>query len=100
MFDLVKKTIWLGAGLIVLTAEKIEETVAEIVKKGQLSEKEGKELAADLVEKSKKAKKELGERIEKIINQTLPKLKIPSRKEMEELKARVERLEKGAEKKE
>ena len=100
MFGLVKKTIWLGAGLIVLTAEKIEETVAEIVKKGQLSEKEGKELAADLVEKSKKAKKELGERIEKIINQTLPKLKIPSRKEMEELKARVERLEKGAEKKE
>ena len=44
MFELFKKTIWLGAGLAVMTAEKIEEAVAEIVKKGHLSEKEGKEL--------------------------------------------------------
>jgi polyhydroxyalkanoate synthesis regulator phasin len=100
MFELFKKTIWLGAGLAVMTTEKIEEAVAEIVKKGQLSEKEGRELAADLVEKSKKAKKELGEKVEKIINKTLQKLNIPSRKEMEELSARVDRLEKGAEKKE
>jgi polyhydroxyalkanoate synthesis regulator phasin len=100
MFELFKKTIWLGAGFAVMTTEKIEEAVAEIVKKGQLSEKEGRELAADLVEKSKKAKKELGEKVEKIINKTLQKLNIPSRKEMEELSARVDRLEKGAEKKE
>jgi polyhydroxyalkanoate synthesis regulator phasin len=100
MFELFKKTIWLGVGLAAMTTEKIEEAVAEIVEKGQLSEKEGRELAADLVEKSKKAKKELGEKVEKIINKTLQKLNIPSRKEMEELSARVDRLEKGAEKKE
>ena len=100
MFDLLKKTIWLGAGLAVMTTEKIEEAVAEIVKKGQLSQKEGRELAADLVEKSKKAKKELGEKVEKIINHTLQKMNIPSQKEMEDLRARVERLEKEAEKKE
>ncbi len=99
MFDLLKKTIWLGAGLAVMTTEKIEEAVAEIVKKGQLSEKEGKELVADLVEKSKKARKELGEKVEKIIDKTLQKLNIPSRKEMEELRARVEQLENGAGKK-
>ena len=100
MFELLKKTIWLGAGLAVMTTEKIEEAVAEIVKKGQLSQKEGRELAADLVEKSKKAKKDLGEKVEKIINKTLEKLNIPCRKEMEELRARVEQLEKGAGKKE
>jgi polyhydroxyalkanoate synthesis regulator phasin len=100
MFDLLKKTVWLGAGLALMTTEKVEEAVAEIVKKGQLTEKEGRELATELVEKSKKAKKELGEKVEKIINQTLEKLKIPSRKEIEELRARVERLEKEAEKKE
>ena len=38
--------IWLGAGLAVMTTEKIEAVVAELIKKGQLSEKEGKELAA------------------------------------------------------
>ena len=82
-----------------MTAEKIEEAVAEIVKKGQLSEKEGKELVADLIEKSKKAKKELAEKVEKIITITLQKMNIPSRKEIEELRTRVDRLEKEAEKK-
>ncbi|MGD0625463.1 MAG: polyhydroxyalkanoate synthesis regulator [Thermodesulfobacteriota bacterium] len=100
MFELFKKTIWLGAGLAVMTTEKIEEAVAEIIKKGQLSEKEGKELMADLVEQSKKAKRKLAEKVEKIINHTLQKMNIPSRKEMEELRARVARLEKGAKKEE
>ena len=100
MFELLKKTIWLGAGLAVMTTEKIEEAVAEIVKKGQLSEKEGKELVADLLEKSKEAKKKLSEKVEKIITLTLQKMNIPSRKEMEELRARLDRLEKGAGKKE
>jgi len=100
MFNLLKKMIWLGAGLAVMTAEKIEAVVAELIKKGQLSEKEGKELAAELVARSIEAKKELGEKVEKILSDTLKKLNIPTRKDLEELKKRLERLEKAAEKKE
>ena len=100
MFNLLKKMIWLGAGLAVMTTEKIEAVVAELIKKGQLSEKEGKELAAELVARSIKAKKELGEKVEKIMSDTLQKLNIPTRKDLEELKKRLERLEKAMEKKE
>ena len=100
MFNLLKKMIWLGAGLAVMTTEKIEAVVAELIKKGQLSEKEGKELAAELVARSMNAKKELGEKVEKIMNDTLQKLNIPTRKDLEEIKARLERLEKEAGKKE
>ena len=100
MFNLLKKMIWLGAGLAVMTTEKIEAVVAELIKKGQLSEKEGKELAAELIARSIQAKKELGEKVEKIMSGTLQKLNIPTRKDVEELKTRLERLEKAAEKKE
>jgi len=100
MFEFIKKTILIGAGLASMTTEKIEEAVKEIVKKGEISEKDGRELVKDLLERSKKAKKDLGERIEKMVNDALQKLKIPTRKELEELKARIERLEKAAEKKE
>ncbi len=100
MFDFIKKAIFIGAGLASLTAEKIEEAVKEIVNKGDLTEKQGKELLRELKEKSAKARKELGERIDKMINDTLQKLNIPTRKEVEELKARIEQLEKGAEKRE
>ena len=100
MLDLLKRVVWIGAGLAVLTKEKIEETVREIVKKGHLSEQEGKELINDLVEKSKKAKKDLRENIETTLQEILQRLNIPTRKDVEELKARLERLEKAAEKKE
>ncbi len=100
MLEFLKKTIWIGAGLAAMTAEKIEETVKEIVKRGDITEKEGRELIADLIEKSKKAKKDLGERVESVVQETLQRLKIPTRKEVEALKARIEELEKAREKKE
>ncbi len=77
MLDLLKKTIFIGAGLASMTAEKIEEAVAEIVKKGELSEKQGRELVKDLLDKSSKARKDLNERIENTIQDALQKLKIP-----------------------
>ena len=83
-----------------MTTEKIQAVVAEAVKKGQLSEKEGKELVAELIARSVSAKNELGEKIDKMISDTLQRLNIPTRKDLEEMKARLERLEKAAEKKE
>ena len=100
MLDFLKRAVWIGAGLAVLTKEKIEEAVHEIVKGGHLSELEGKELINDLIEKSKKAKKDLKENIEATFREILQKLNIPTRKELEEIKARLERLEKAAGKKE
>ena len=100
MLDFLKRTLWIGAGLAVMTAEKIEETVKESVNRGHITEKEGKELVDDLIEKSRKAKKDLGERVENAVQETLQRLKIPSRREVDELKVRIEQLEKALEKKE
>ncbi len=99
MLEFIKKAIFISAGLASLTAEKIEQAVEEIVKKGELSETQGKEFIRDLKEISAKTKKEMGERIEKMMHEALRKLSIPTRKEVEELKARIEELEKAAEKK-
>ncbi len=95
MLEFIKKAVLIGAGLASMTAEKIEETVAEIVRRGEISEKQGRELIQDLKERSGKARKELGDRVEKMIEEALQKLKIPTRKEVEDLKARVEQLEKA-----
>jgi polyhydroxyalkanoate synthesis regulator phasin len=100
MLDFLKRAIWIGAGLAAMTAEKIEETVKEIVNRGHMSEKEGRELIDDLIEKSKKARKDLGERVENTVQETLQRLRIPGRKEVDELKARIEQLEKASQKKE
>lgn len=100
MLELMKKAALIGVGLVAWTSEKIEESVKEVVRRGELSEKEGKELVSELVEKSKQVRKEWGERIEKMVADTLQKLNIPSRKEIDELRQRVARLEKSLEQKE
>jgi len=99
MLEFIKKAIFIGAGLASMTAEKIEEAVAEIVRKGEISEKQGRELVQDLKERSGKARKELGEKVEKMIEEALKRLNLPTRREIEELKTRIERLEKEGEKK-
>jgi polyhydroxyalkanoate synthesis regulator phasin len=95
MLEFIKKAIFIGAGLASMTAEKIEEAVAEIVRKGEISEKQGRELIQELKDRSGKARKDLGDRVEKMIEEALQKLKIPTRKEVDDLKARVEALEKN-----
>ena len=98
MLEFVKKAVLIGAGLAILTTEKIEEAVQEVVKKGELTESEGKELIADLLEKSRRMKKEWGERIEKMVAEALRKANLPARKDLEDLKERVEKLEKEKQK--
>lgn len=100
MFKFIKKTMLVGAGLAAMTREKIEGTIDELVKKGELSEKEGKELVDELVEKSRKYKKDLEGKVEKIVADTVKKLNIPTRDELTALKKKIEQMEKSQEDKE
>jgi poly(hydroxyalkanoate) granule-associated protein len=97
MQDWMKKMMLFGVGLAALTREKTEEFVKELVKKGELSEKEGKQLINDLVEKSKKVTRDLEVKMEEMVTATLQRLNIPTRKEMDELKERIAKLEKRGE---
>jgi len=97
MQEFIKKMMMFGVGLAAMTREKTEELVRELVKKGEMSEKEGKQLVNDLMEKSKKMTRELETKTEEMVTSTLKRLNIPTRKELDELRERVDRLEKRGE---
>ena len=84
-------------GLAFMTTEKIQEVIDELVKKGEITEKEARETVAGLKEKSKKFKKEMEERTEKIVTGILRHLNVPTKVELEEIKERLEKLEKSGE---
>ncbi len=50
-------------------------------------------MADDMLKKSKQAKEDLEKQVEKQVQQTLGALQIASKKEVEELAARIEKLE-------
>ncbi|MDI6725380.1 MAG: hypothetical protein QMD32_00315 [Smithellaceae bacterium] len=95
MLEFIKKSIMAGAGLAMMTAEKTQEFFDEMVKKGELSEKEAKDALSDLLEKSKQLRKDMEEKMEKAVTSVLQRLQAPSRAEVEELKARIAQLEKS-----
>ena len=93
MLDSIHKMFLAGVGLAAMTKDKIDEHIKELVEKGELTEKEGREIADDMLKKSKQAKEDLEKQVEKTVQQTLGTLKIASKKEVEELAARIEKLE-------
>ncbi|MEN6466532.1 MAG: phasin family protein [Syntrophaceae bacterium] len=97
MFDILKKTILFGAGLASMTREKMEKFVDDMVKKGEISEKEGRELVDDMIARSKKARQDFEEGVGKAVSRALEKLNIPQRSEIEKIWARIEELEKSKE---
>lgn len=96
MQDFIKRARLLGVGLFYLGKEKVEETVAELIKKGELTEKEGRALMIELLAKSKAATKDLEGRIQQMMADAQARLHAPLIKEIGELKKRIARLEKEA----
>ncbi|HET6491169.1 MAG TPA: hypothetical protein VFG28_15540 [Syntrophales bacterium] len=91
MQDFIRNLKLLGIGLFYTGKEKIEETVAELIKKGEISEPEGRALVDELVAKSKAATKDLEEWIRKMMSD----IQAPMKKEIAVQKKKIEKLEKA-----
>lgn len=89
----MKKGLYTGLGLALITKEKAEELAKELVTKGELSEKEGKSFIEEILKKSEEAKQELEKKTETLINQALKKTDILSRKDFISVSRRLAKLE-------
>jgi polyhydroxyalkanoate synthesis regulator phasin len=92
MFDLIKKTMLTGVGLAAMTREKAEELAKELIKKGELSEKEGKELVDDLLKKSEQAKKDLEKKMKDMVKKALKKMDVATKKDIARLEKKIRNI--------
>ncbi len=99
MQDYIRRLKTLGVGLFYIGKEKVEESIAELIKQGEITEKEGRALVNEIVTKSKATTKEMEERIHKVMYDVHNKLHAPMKKEIDVLKKRIEKLEKAGVKK-
>ena len=93
MFDIIKKTMLMGAGLAAMTGDKIEELAKELTEKSGMSEKEGKELVEELVKKSERARKDLDAKVEALVGKALEKMDVATRKDIARLEEKIGRIE-------
>lgn len=92
MIDLVKKALYTGLGLAMLTKERAEEVVKDLTRQAELSEQEGKELLDGLLHRSEAARSELESRLDEAISAAVRRLNLATKDEVASLRAKVEEL--------
>jgi len=92
MQNILKKMLSLGLGALLVSKDKIEDVVNELVKRGELGQEEGKNLVNELIEKGEAGMNELEVKIEKIVKSVTERMSLPTRKELNEIKSEIEQL--------
>ena len=90
MSNIINKAFLAGLGAISLGRDKAGDLVDDLVKRGELSHEEGRGVLSELLESVEKRQAELGEFIQKEVQQILKSLDIPTREEINKLKAEIE----------
>ena len=93
MFELIKKAMLAGVGLAAVTKDKVEELARELTEKGEMSEKEGKELIDELLKKSEQARKDLETKVEDTVLKVLGKMAVATKEDIDSLSERIKNLE-------
>lgn len=94
MSNLIKKTILAGLGVLSLSREKAGEIAKDLIKRGELAKTEEAKFVRELMKRAAKDRVEIENKIEKTAKNVLIKLNIPTRKELNELKAKINKLTK------
>lgn len=93
MIDFVKKTILAGVGATVVTADRVEAILQDLVKQGKITAEESQEAARKIVDEGRKefdnAEKELNQKFDDLLHRS----PVVFRKDFENLEKRVAALE-------
>ena len=92
MIDLIKKALYTGVGMAVLTKEKAEELVKELTQQAKLSEQEGKELFDGLLKQSDQARVDFQAKVDDAVLSVIKRLNLVSKDELESLQNKVDEL--------
>jgi polyhydroxyalkanoate synthesis regulator phasin len=95
MFELVKKSLFLGLGLATLTKEKLEDLGREVARQAKLSQSKAREFELELTNKAEQARQALGAEIDRRVDQAFAKMGVSRSKDAIDLAARLAALERA-----
>lgn len=93
MSDLFKKAISLGVGLTIVSKEKVEKVVEELVKRGELAPSESKALVDRLIERGEEERGMFKTAVQEQVQRVLKDMNVPVQADIAELEGRIAVLE-------
>lgn len=97
MDDLFKKFLYTGVGLASLTAEKLQETIDDLVGRGKLSQNEGKKILDDFFSNTDAKKEEFEAKLREAAESAMERFSMPTKEDVTALNQRIAELEKQIE---
>lgn len=93
MIDTIKKTLLAGLGATVITAERVEKAMGDLIERGKLNAEEARDVANKVVEQGKEewenSRQELAETMDKFLQDA----NLATRDALSELSQRIDELE-------
>ena len=89
----LKKAFMATLGGVAVTGDKLDELKNKLMKENEMTEKEAKGFLDELVEAGEGRWKEFEKATREMVRKRLDSMDVPDRKELKELKARIESLE-------
>ena len=94
LLDLARKVLMAGIGAVALAQEEVEEFVAKLVERGEIAEKDGKKLVAEVMERSKQDAKKGQEQFDKRFEEVLARMNVPTKADLTTLSDKIDELTK------
>ncbi len=92
MSDLIEKGLYFSLGLWSLTKERAEKAVQELVEKGKISKDEGAKIVKNLLTRAEQEKEAILKRIDSALDNSMKKLNLATRKEVERINKKLDAI--------
>jgi polyhydroxyalkanoate synthesis regulator phasin len=93
--DAIKKAMYLGLGAISLTKDKAEMLIDDLVKRGEVNEKDRGKMLQKLLKEGESQKNELEGKIASSVEKAVTGMGLPTQKDFNNILKRLEGIEKA-----
>jgi poly(hydroxyalkanoate) granule-associated protein len=97
--ELLRKMLLAGVGAVAMSRDETEQFVSKLVERGELAQKDAEKLLRDVQSRLRQSRPEVQEQAEKVTTRAqhgmedfLNRLNIPSKRDIEELSAKIAQL--------
>ncbi len=93
-----EKGLFLGLGAVAMTREKAQKLVDELIEKGRVSKEESPKIMEELMNRAEEERKAFEEKLDKMLEHTMKRLGVPTKKEIDELNKKLDKVLSAVEK--
>ncbi len=93
MFETLRKLMYIGLGAAMMSRDKVQQAIDDMVNQGEVSADEGRKLYEDIINRAEEETRGMNDRIKSQIRQYLTEVGVADRSQIEALGRRIDALE-------